>query len=179
MTTYNINSIHLYCFSLHFLAALPFGLVITFAIVQTCRTLVTQSFNISQFNLLSARHANECTCHDVQRIAFKASYATTPHDRSYGAIPPYRAPINSPAAAPARRCVRSRSVAFQGTLSWSRSIRRAFLSPRATSHNSVHRYLRDSSRVLIEAPRRRENGDALETIRTRVLVLSRDLGQPG
>lgn len=57
---------------------------------------------LSQFDLLSARRANERARYDVRRyVAFKAPYATAPHDPTR-AIPPSRAPINSPAAA--RRC---------------------------------------------------------------------------
>lgn len=67
--------------------------------------------SIFHIKFLSARtnknhwlHLPRCNLQSVIR-----NHAAAP------AIPPSRAPINSPAAAPACRCVRSRSIAFQGT----------------------------------------------------------------
>lgn len=111
------------------------------------------------------------TCRDV---TFKASYATMPHDQ----LPwfhPLGAPINSPAAAPACRCVRSRSIAFQGTHpsrghaldSSSVSLTEATLRKLAAAVHGV------PFTFFLECRREETRNDTFKTIRTRVPAKAR------
>lgn len=79
------------------------------------------------------------------------------------AIPPSRAPINSPAAAPACRCAfKVNRVSRYAPLSWSRSIHRAFLSP---SHfTQLAAAARDFPHVLLGPSTRRTRNDTFEMI---------------
>jgi len=115
--------------------------------MQMCHTLMIQFFNISQFNLLSARHANVCTRHDMKRVAFKAPYVTTPHDSLHDPTLPL---INSPAVALQLAGVRSRSFAFQGTHPLVVTLDSSSVTlDQTTSHRSIT-VIYDSSRILFK-----------------------------